>query len=114
MWLGLTKKAMRGVAVATALVFTLGASADKLQAETLADALVGAYQNSGLLDKNRALLRAADEDVAVAMAGVAPDCRLDQLAYVFIFRCGFRQCASRRNLRIRFHHSRLGRGADAL
>ncbi|MDG1289707.1 MAG: TolC family outer membrane protein [Lentibacter sp.] len=72
MWLGLTKKEMRGVAVATALVFTLGASADKLEAETLADALVGAYQNSGLLDKNRALLRAADEDVAVAMAALRP------------------------------------------
>ncbi|MGB4787255.1 MAG: TolC family protein, partial [Lentibacter algarum] len=72
MWLGLTKKAMRGVAVAAALVFTLGASADKLEAETLADALVGAYQNSGLLDKNRALLRAADEDVAVAMAALRP------------------------------------------
>ncbi len=29
------------------------------QAETLADALVGAYNNSGLLDQNRAVLRAA-------------------------------------------------------
>ena len=35
-------------------------------AETLADALVGAYKHSGLLEQNRALLRAADEDVAIA------------------------------------------------
>lgn len=40
--------------------------------ETLADALVGAYNNSGLLDQNRALLRAADEDVAVAAAALKP------------------------------------------
>ena len=32
-------------------------------AESLADTLVAAYRNSALLDQNRALLRAADEDV---------------------------------------------------
>ena len=41
-------------------------------AETLADALVGAYTHSGLLDQNRALLRAADEDVAIAAATLKP------------------------------------------
>lgn len=41
-------------------------------AENLADALVGAYQTSGLLDQNRALLRAADEDVAIAVAALRP------------------------------------------
>lgn len=41
-------------------------------AETLADALVGAYGHSGLLDQNRALLRAADEDVAIAAATLKP------------------------------------------
>ncbi len=41
-------------------------------AETLADALVGAYEHSGLLDQNRALLRAADEDVAAAKAALRP------------------------------------------
>ena len=41
-------------------------------AETLADALVGAYGHSGLLDQNRALLRAADEDVASAVATLKP------------------------------------------
>ncbi|WP_441351547.1 TolC family outer membrane protein [Sulfitobacter sp. KE42] len=41
-------------------------------AETLADALVGAYTHSGLLDQNRALLRAADEDVASAVSTLKP------------------------------------------
>ena len=42
------------------------------RAETLADALTFAYNNSGLLDQNRALLRAADEDVAQAVAATLP------------------------------------------
>ena len=41
-------------------------------AETLADALVSAYRTSGLLEQNRALLRAADEDVAQATAALRP------------------------------------------
>ncbi len=41
-------------------------------AETLADALVGAYEHSGLLEQNRALLRAADEDVASAKSALKP------------------------------------------
>lgn len=49
-----------------------GILAPAAQAETLADALVGAYNNSGLLDQNRALLRAADEDVAAAGAALEP------------------------------------------
>lgn len=40
--------------------------------ETLADALVGAYNHSGLLEQNRATLRAADEDVAAAGAALKP------------------------------------------
>ena len=42
------------------------------RAETLADALVSAYNHSGLLDQNRALLRAADEDVAQAVSQLRP------------------------------------------
>ncbi|MDT8328669.1 MAG: TolC family outer membrane protein [Roseovarius sp.] len=42
------------------------------RAETLADALKSAYLNSGLLDQNRALLRAADEDVAQAVSQLRP------------------------------------------
>ncbi len=41
-------------------------------AENLADALIGAYKTSGLLIQNRALLRAADEDVAVAVSALRP------------------------------------------
>ena len=42
------------------------------RADTLADALAGAYTHSGLLEQNRALLRAADEDVASAQALLRP------------------------------------------
>jgi outer membrane protein len=42
------------------------------KAETLADALVAAYKNSNLLDQNRAVLRAADEDVAIAVSSLRP------------------------------------------
>lgn len=43
-----------------------------VSAETLADALVSAYKNSNLLEQNRATLRAADEDVAQAVAKLRP------------------------------------------
>lgn len=42
------------------------------RAETLADALIAAYKNSHLLDQNRAVLRAADEDVAIAVSTLRP------------------------------------------
>lgn len=42
------------------------------KAETLADALIAAYRNSNLLDQNRAVLRAADEDVAIAVSSLRP------------------------------------------
>lgn len=41
-------------------------------AETLADALISAYRHSNLLEQNRALVRAADEDVAAAVAALRP------------------------------------------
>jgi outer membrane protein len=41
-------------------------------AETLGEALESAYVNSGLLEQNRALLRAADEDVAQAVSALRP------------------------------------------
>lgn len=41
-------------------------------AQSLSDTLVAAYRNSNLLDQNRALLRAADEDVAIAVASMRP------------------------------------------
>lgn len=54
-------------ALALSVAAVLPASAD-----TLGDALVKAYKNSGLLEQNRALLRAADEDVAGAIAELRP------------------------------------------
>lgn len=54
------------VAVSAALV------AVPATAETLTDALIAAYRNSNLLDQNRAVLRAADEDVAQAVASLRP------------------------------------------
>jgi outer membrane protein len=55
------------LAVALAGTTPLAASA-----ETLADTLADAYRNSGLLEQNRALLRAADEDVAVTVSRLRP------------------------------------------
>lgn len=49
-----------------------GATALPVSAETLADAMVDAYRHSALLDQNRAVLRAADEDAAAAIAALRP------------------------------------------
>lgn len=67
---------MRGVysrlrVAGLAVVMAVGAPM-AVTAETLADALADAYDHSGLLRQNRALLRAADEDVAIAVSGLRP------------------------------------------
>ncbi len=54
------------------IVAILALTAPAAQAETLADALIAAYRNSNLLDQNRAVLRAADEDVAIAVSSLRP------------------------------------------
>lgn len=54
----------------TALALIL--AAQTASAESLGGALAAAYNNSGLLEKNRAVLRAADEDVAQAVAALRP------------------------------------------
>lgn len=59
---------LRAAAVGVA-VLASGATA---RAETLADALIAAYRNSNLLDQNEAVLRAADEDVAIAVSALRP------------------------------------------
>ena len=41
-------------------------------AETVADTMAAAYQHNGLIEQNRALLRAADEDVAIAVSALKP------------------------------------------
>ncbi len=55
-----------------AMCFALTVSAMPAQSESLGDALRDTYHNSGLLDQNRALLRAADEDVAQSLAALRP------------------------------------------
>jgi outer membrane protein len=60
--------AKRGLA-ALALSTSLAGLAN---AQTLSDALATAYEHSGLLEQNRALLRAADEDVAATTALLRP------------------------------------------
>ena len=61
------KSKLTGLAIACALAATPAA-----YAESLSDAMASAYKNSGLLDQNQALLRAADEDVAIAQASLRP------------------------------------------
>jgi len=53
-------------------VMILAAAAAPAGAQSLADTLVAAYRTSNLLEQNRALLRAADEDVAQAVAALRP------------------------------------------
>ncbi len=55
-----------------ALAAGLSLVALPVAAETLTDAFISAYKNSHLLEQNRALLRAADEDVATAFAALRP------------------------------------------
>ncbi|WP_238368244.1 TolC family outer membrane protein [Mesobacterium pallidum] len=62
-------KRVLGLVTASALAIGAGMAAT---AETLADAMASAYNHSGLLEQNRALLRAADEDVAIAIAALRP------------------------------------------
>lgn len=64
---------IRRLFTALGLILPLGlAAAGPARAETLADALTHGYENSGLLEQNRALLRAADEDVAQAVSALLP------------------------------------------
>ena len=67
-----TKRNIRTVLKRAALAMMLGSVALPAAAETLGDTLVAAYRHSALLDQNRAVLRAADEDVATAMSALRP------------------------------------------
>ncbi|PKP74338.1 MAG: transporter [Alphaproteobacteria bacterium HGW-Alphaproteobacteria-6] len=61
-----------GVLLAAAIGLAGLAGAPRAGAETLADTLALAYRNSNILDQNRAVLRAADEDVADAVSILRP------------------------------------------
>lgn len=58
--------------LAAMTVAALALAAPAAQAETLADALISAYRASNLMAQNEAVLRAADEDVAVAVSALRP------------------------------------------
>lgn len=57
---------------AALIALGLSAAPAAAQADTLADTMTFAYRNSGVIEQNRALLRAADEDVAQAVAAMRP------------------------------------------
>lgn len=61
-------KPVLGMPLAVLLLTVAG----PVRAETLGDALIAAYRSSDLLEQNRAVLRAADEDVASAVATLRP------------------------------------------
>lgn len=64
---------MKAKFASLALVATFAVShASVAGAETLSDAMASAYKHSGLLEQNRAVLRAADEDVAIARSSLRP------------------------------------------
>ncbi|MGP9803992.1 TolC family outer membrane protein [Paracoccus sp. NSM] len=62
-------RVLRRLTLAAALVL---APAAPVLAESLADTMVAAYRHSALLEQNRAVLRAADEDVAQAISALRP------------------------------------------
>ncbi|WP_368187208.1 TolC family outer membrane protein [Aestuariibius sp. HNIBRBA575] len=62
---------IRSLCAVAAMTIAMGATGSA-RAETLADALAYTYEHSGLIEQNRALLRAADEDVAQAVADLLP------------------------------------------
>ncbi|WP_209596941.1 TolC family outer membrane protein [Ruegeria sp. HKCCSP351] len=66
-----TGKLVRAFAVTAGLAMSVmpGRAA---WADNITDAFIGAYNTSGLLEQNRALLRAADEDVAIALSALRP------------------------------------------
>lgn len=68
----MTRKILKPLLLASVASLGLIGSTLAVSAETLADALVSAYRNSHLLEQNRAALRAADEDVAQAVADLRP------------------------------------------
>jgi len=63
---------MRAWIRAAVLAASGALAAPTASAETLTDALIASYRNSNLLDQNRAVLRAADEDFATAVSALRP------------------------------------------
>jgi outer membrane protein len=68
----MTSRVLRHFLTGAALAGALTLAPALTAAQTLADTLIAAYENSNLLEQNRALLRAADEDVATAVSALRP------------------------------------------
>ncbi|NOC81854.1 TolC family outer membrane protein [Ruegeria atlantica] len=66
-----TGKLVRAFAVTAGLAISV-MPGRPVWADNITDAFIGAYNTSGLLEQNRALLRAADEDVAIALSALRP------------------------------------------
>ncbi len=64
-------KAFKNYVASAALAVGLGMGTGAW-ADNVTDAMIGAYNSSGLLQQNRALLRAADETVGITLAGLRP------------------------------------------
>ncbi|MBT8457175.1 MAG: TolC family outer membrane protein [Rhodobacteraceae bacterium] len=62
----------RNTGLLAAAVISLSFTAPASWAQSLTDTMIAAYNSSGLIDQNRALLRATDEDVAQAVASLRP------------------------------------------
>ncbi len=58
--------------VIVSVTFLFYSLISQLHAQSLSDALSQSYNNSGLLDQNRALLRAADENTIIAASALLP------------------------------------------
>ena len=58
--------------IIAAVTFLSSSILSPSNAQTLSEALVQSYNNSGLLDQNRALLRAADENTIIASSALLP------------------------------------------
>ena len=58
------------VVLTAVLIVVLSFEALSAAADTLRQTMISSYNNSGLLQQNRALLRAADEDVAIATSSL--------------------------------------------
>ncbi|WP_299945642.1 TolC family outer membrane protein [uncultured Ruegeria sp.] len=66
-----TGKLVKGLTLAAGIALSV-VPGRSVWADNLTDAFIGAYNTSGLLEQNRALLRAADEDVAIALSALRP------------------------------------------
>ncbi|WP_410216237.1 TolC family outer membrane protein [Paracoccus sp. (in: a-proteobacteria)] len=63
---------MKALARLAALALISLAATVPVRAESLADTMVAAYRHSALIEQNRAVLRAADENVAASVAALRP------------------------------------------